>query len=309
MTRRTLIIALLSVMTAFPAIMAQRRVTPVTPSSNNTPATLIDKANEAKRKQPSEIPPSVIHYHDENGNDIMIDTLTGSEWVDSAALEEASKVKGRIYPRLHALSVGLDIWDPFMRCIGQHYGIGSAWVELSLHNWIKPYVEVGLGAASNTPAASNFTYRSPMAPFFKLGVNYNFLYNSNPDYQLLLGLRYGFTRFSYEITDVALSNDYWHEAVQLKIPSQSSTAGYLEFALSIKVKIWKQLSLGWTLKYHTLLHESQTPRGEAWYIPGYGTRGSTFTGAFSIIYTLPFNSGTSPKPSGSQTADADSDSQ
>jgi len=288
MTRRLILIAILTTVTAA-TMMGQRSVTPVKPSANNIPASLIDQAKEAKRKQPSEIPPSVVPYRDDSGNEILIDTLNGSEWVDSAAMAEAAKVKGRIHPRLHALAVGIDIWDPFMRCLGQDYGIGSAWLELSLHNWIKPYVEVGLGTATHTPDAGNFTYRSPMAPFFKLGVNYNFLYNSKPDYQLLLGLRYGFTNFSYGLSDVTIANDYWQESVSTTVPDQSSTTGYLELALSIKVKIWRQLSLGWTLKYHTLLHESPAPYGEAWYIPGYGTRGSSFTGGFSIIYTLPLS--------------------
>lgn len=275
-------------LTASAATMAQRRITPV-----NTPdKTRVTKdADEAKRKKTeSTIPPSVIHYHDPDGSTILIDTLTGKEYIDSTAIADAEKVKGRIYPKLFAVTAGIDIWDPVMRCLGQHYGGASIWGELSLHNWIKPIVEIGFGSANNTPDGNNFTYKSGMAPFFKLGVNYNFYYNSNPDYQLMAGLRYGTTRFSYEISQADYNNSYWGENMVFSIPKQTSTAGYGELSLGIKVLIWRNISMGWTLKYHFLLHESAATYGKPWYIPGYGSRNGALTGGFSIMYTIPLNS-------------------
>lgn len=278
------------------ASMAQRRITPVK-APDNTKVT--NPADEAKRKKTeSTIPASVIHYHDPDGNVILIDTLTGKEFVDSTAIADAEKVKGRIYPRLFAVTAGIDIWDPLMRCLGQHYGGASVWGELSLHNWIKPIVEIGFGGADNTPDGNNFTYRSAMAPFFKLGVNYNFYYNSNPDYQLLVGLRYGTSRFGYEISHADYTNSYWHENMVFTVPKQTTTAGYGELSLGVKVMVWRNISMGWTLKYHFLLHESATPYGKPWYIPGYGSRNGALTGGFSIMYTIPLSKN---EPKGEET--------
>ena len=45
--------------------------------------------------------------------------------------------------------------------------------------------------------------------------------------------------------------------------------------------------MGWAMKYHSILHESKAKYGKPMYIPGYGTRGSSITGAFSLMYVLP----------------------
>ena len=59
--------------------------------------------------------------------------------------------------------------------------------------------------------------------------------------------------------------------------------------IGLKVQIYKNISMGWNLKYHFIFHESKAKYGQPWYIPGYGSRGSAITGAFSIMYTLPLN--------------------
>ena len=72
-------------------------------------------------------------------------------------------------------------------------------------------------------------------------------------------------------------------------PGKRSSAGYFELVAGIKVKIGGPWSLGWALRYHSILHESDTPFGKSMYIPGYGKRNGAITGSFSIMYTLPLN--------------------
>ena len=43
------------------------------------------------------------------------------------------------------------------------------------------------------------------------------------------------------------------------------------------------------MKAHFIFHESKASYGKPWYIPGYGTRGTTFAGAINLIYTLPLS--------------------
>jgi len=292
--RTPLLILLIVIAAICTSTVAQRRVTPVTPPPAAVRHQPVATGKEGDEPAENPLPPSVIQYHDPSGKVILIDTISGTEYVDSAAIEAAAKPKGRIYPLMHAVTVGVNVWDPLMRCFGQHYGLFDVWAELSLHNWIKPVFEFGLGAADNTPDDGNFTYHSPTAPYFKIGVNYNFLYNSDPAYQFMAGLRYGFTSFNYELKNVTTSPGYWDEPSSFNVPRQTSTAGYGEFLLGLKVQIYKNISMGWSLKYHFIFHESQAPYGKPWYIPGYGSRGSAITGAFSIMYTLPLNPKSAP---------------
>lgn len=276
------VIVLLILSTVVP-LSAQRRVTPVDPGTGTT-GTAVKPAEVNSRA-------NVVEQHDASGNVVFVDTVTGKEWVDSTAIAPSKKM---IYPLLQSVSVGVDIWDPVMRILGQHYGLIGFWGELSLHNRYKAIVEVGLGSCDDTPDGSNFTYKSKMAPFFKIGAGYNIFYNSNPDYQFNIGLRYGFSAFSYEVTNVTVDEGYWNDPSHFNIPSQSTSAGYFEFVAGVKVKIAGPISLGWNVKYHTILHEGKAPLGEPMYIPGYGKRGGSITGSFSVIYTLGLNKKKAP---------------
>lgn len=267
---------------------AQRRITPVTPNSNAIPATERKKDTPARKQDDKK---NLVEFKDTQGNTVLVDTISGREYIDSTAIKEKNKLA---YPLFHEVTVGLNLWDPIMRCFGQKYGGAEIWGELSIHNRFKPVVEIGLGTADYTPEDGNYTYKSSTSPYFRIGMNYNFLYKSKPDYQFHAGIRYGFTSFSYEITDIHPVADYWQENATFNIPSQSSTVGFLDIVLGIRVKIVKNLSMGWAFKYHTILHESKNIYGEPWYIPGYGTRTSSIGGSLSVMYTIPLGKRTKP---------------
>ena len=261
----------------------RRRVSPVTTGAAQTQA-VNETRNDTARINAARRAAAGLTYVNDNGFTVYVDTIDGTEWIDSSAVRRIPKME---YPLWDALAVGVNVWDPIMRAFGQHYGIADAWVELSLHNRYKPIFEVGLGTARNTPAGMNFTNRSPLSVFFRHGANYNVLYNSNPDYSFFAGLRYGFAPFSFAVDNVTLDNPYWQEPVTFNIPSQRVTAGWFEFNLGLRVKIWGPVSAGWTIRYRTILHESRASYGKPWYIPGYGARNGAISGSFSIVYTIP----------------------
>lgn len=260
---------------------AKRRVTPV-----ETPATVTQTINEARndtaRIMQARIARST-HFHDEQGRTVYVDTVTGEQWMDSTALLPVVKMK---YPLLDAASVSVDIWDPLMRAFGQDYGLIGFGAEVSLHNRYKPVFELGFGQACHRPSGNNYTYKTPLSMFMRIGMNYNFLYNSSPDYQFYGGLRYGFSSFKYSVDDVTVDAPYWDETASFGIPSQSASVGWLEVVFGLRVKLWGPLSAGWAFKYHSILHESKNTYGNPWYIPGYGSRSASVTGSFSLTYTF-----------------------
>lgn len=258
--------------------LAQRKITPV----KSRPATGVVPTAERKKEDDKS---HLAEMRDAQGNVVFVDTITGMEWVDSTANEKSKKM---IYPRMESLTLGVNVWDPAMRLLGSDYGGFDVSAELSLYNRYKPVFEFGMGASDITPDGQNYTFHTPLSPYFKIGINYNFLFNSNPRYQLYAGIRYGFTPYKYEVKDVTLPPGYWKEQVGFDIPSQSATAGYFEFMAGVRVEMWKNISLGWSVKYHTILHESKSQYGQPMYIPGYGKRGGSFTGSFTISYTIPF---------------------
>lgn len=272
-----------------PDTMAQRRITPVTaPDAHRQP---VDSALILKRQLEQRRARST-HYQGADGRTIMVDTVTGTEWIDSTLLPTQPKMK---YPLLYDITIGANIWDPIMRIFNQKYGGIDFVASLNLHNRYFPTIEVGIGMAKNTPSGNNFTYRSPLAPYFKIGADYNFLYNSNPDYKFFAGVRYGFSNFRYEIPEAMLPDDYWGDHVDISIPPTSVTVGWFEIGVGLRVHVWGPISAGWSVKYHTLLHHSSVKTGDPWYIPGYGTFNSSLSGAFIFSYTIGFNKNKTPK--------------
>jgi hypothetical protein len=266
-------------------LSAQRRVTPVVPLEPGT-APKKEKKEDFDRSR-------LVEKSDAQGNIILVDTVSGTEFIDSTLMKAPPKME---YPLLHEVIVGLNFWDGAMRVFGQKYGLADVWGEVSLHNRYFPYFAFGMGNCNDTPAGKNYTFKTPTAPYFKIGASYNFLYNSNPDYKLQMGLRYGFTTYKWNLEDVTVDEGYWGDPSHFSLMNQKHTAGYLEVTLGLKVQIIKQFSLGWHIVYHSILHETTNPNGQPMYIPGYGKRSSAITGNFSLIYTIPLSKKPTPIP-------------
>ena len=224
-----------------------------------------------------------VEYRDETGHTVMVDTVTGEEWVDSTLLPKPPKMK---YPLMYRIEVGVNIWDAVMRIFGQKYGLVDFSAALNMHNRYIATVEAGIGTAHKTPETMNYTYVSPLAPYFKVGADYNFVYNSSPDYRFVAGLRYGISMFSYRLEDATFNQEYWGQTGIIPFPSQRVTAGWLEFVLGLRVKIVGPVSAGWMFRYHYMLHQTKSDTGEAWYVPGFGPVKTPITGSFSIVYNL-----------------------
>ena len=273
-------------LSAVPLSQAQRRVTPVQPAGSG-----LQGVNELKANGDSIDVSKLVETHDDKGNVVLVDTITGKEMTDSVA--KMNKPEGRVpkmqQPLLHSVSVSVDFWDPVMRLFGQKYGLVEFAAHLNLHNRYIPVVEVGLGTTDYTPEDNNYTYKVPVTPYFRIGADYNFLYNSNPDYLVTAGLRLGYSHFNYEVNDVTLNSGYWDETATFNLPRQSCSFTYLQVLFGLRVKIAGPVSMGWNFRYKAKLHESKAAYGKPWYIPGFGSRGSAVTGSFYVAYVLPLH--------------------
>ncbi len=225
----------------------------------------------------------VLHYYDKHGEPLDEPVLF---------LAELDTVKSSgpkpVYPLLYSASVGFNFFDGIMQLAGQTHASFDVWASISLHNWFEPVVELGIGYADNHPDDGNFHYKGKPSIYGKIGINYNFLYKSNPDYQVFLGLRGGFSSFSYEITDITISSSYWDQTNNFLILDQKAHAFYGEILAGLKVNLWKGISMGWSVRYRRKFKSTNGTNSTPWFIPGYGTN-APLSASFSVIYTLPFD--------------------
>lgn len=254
-----------------PAVKPARKITPV-------------DIDEHKREP-------VLHYYDKHGE------LMDEPVMFLATLDTITKPKSKpVYPAYNGVSVGVNFGDAVMMAFGQKYGSYDVWADVSLWNWLFPVVEAGVGFCNASPDNRNFTYKVKPSLYFKVGLNYNFLYKSNPDYQLFLGIRAGMSHFGWDATGISITSDYWQETERFDMKGLKSTSFYGEALAGIKVKIVSHFSLGWSVRYKFPFHtRTSKPAGlpagltdaapsSPWFIPGYG---SNFGFTLSAIWTIP----------------------
>lgn len=235
--------------------------------------TPVDVDNE-KPQQPR------LHYYDKHGNKLeqpvyfLADTDTVSKTSPASP-----------WPLFNGVTVGVNFFDAAMLIARQSFASFDAHVAVSLHNWVFPTLECGIGFSKNHEEGSEMIYRTHPSPYVKLGIDYNFLYKSTPDYMAGLGIRFGWSRPSYEITDASISAPYWDQTSTFSIYNQSVNAWFGEALAAVKVKIWQGLSLGWSIRYRFKLKIPDASSSTPWFIPGYGG-GSPLTATFSLMYTF-----------------------
>ena len=206
----------------------------------------------------------------------------------AAAVAEARKDSLRRvykhYPLLTDFSVGLNFAEPLFMIFGQSYGNVDVNATLNMWNRLQPTIELGLGWANSSPEDEDFSYKCKPSPYFKVGVNYNFMFKNSPDYQALFGLRLGYSPFSYDMTYTISSTNH------LNVSGQSSYALWGEAGIGLKVKLWDRLSMGWMARYHGIFNYGKSEDSSPWFVPGYGPRTGSLGFSFSIYYTLPIRS-------------------
>lgn len=221
-----------------------------------------------------------LHYYDIHGDklDQPVYFLTETDTVE----KESPKSP---WPLYNGVSVGFNFFDAAMLIAGQSYASFDVNASVSLHNWFFPTLECGLGFSNNHEDGTSMVYRTHPSPYIKLGIDYNFLYKSTPDYKVGLGIRFGWARPSYEIRGASVSSPYWDQTSEFDITHQSVSAWFGEALAGIRVKIWREISLGWSVRYRFKMKIPDASSSTPWFIPGYGGS-SPLSATFSIIYTF-----------------------
>lgn len=273
MKRAIAIVALVTALAALvPQAHAQRRINPVEPEQE------LRILSKEEIKQVKDRAKAEQHYADSLAKDSIKNDTT----------KLAGKIK---HPKLMNVAVGLNVWDPLMRAFGKNYGGGSVWGALNLYNKYFPVAELGIGMADDTPEDGNYTYKGKTTLFAKVGMNYNFMADKDARYQLYAGLRFGWSAFRYDVTDITVGDGYWADSHTFDILDQKSHAFWGELLVGLQVNIVKNFSLGWAVRYQVPFSIKDNVNSRPWYIPGFGIRDNKLNVNLSLIYEFPLNSG------------------
>jgi len=210
-------------------------------------------------------------------------------------------------PVYHGWSVHVDILSPFMNLIhGNIYGAEGQF-DINLYNRVFPIFEFGYADATCT-LPSNATYKTS-APYARVGLNYGLLrpFNRKGDHRSLacypfVGIRYGMAFMNYNINNVVIEDTYWKTQRVENYSKPFEYTGWVELLGGVRINLVKGFTMGWSVRFRTLLHTTADAKAFVWYVPGYGkSDGNAFTFNYTLGYTFSIDQRQSTKDKGQRT--------
>ena len=190
------------------------------------------------------------------------------------------------------VQLGVDVYRPFQ---DKYYGQQGTQYELNAAvdcaHWILEG-DWGWGnihwKGHNKETRTSSTYTSK-GQYFRMGLNYNLLQDTPDKNTAFLGFRYAQSFFEdYLISRVHYDSTGPIKDVYDPINSKQSnvTARWLEATAGIKVKVWKLLYIGGTIRYKFGLHLYGTGAHTPYDIPGWGLNKGTEAFGFNLYLSL-----------------------
>lgn len=145
------------------------------------------------------------------------------------------------------------------------------------------------GYADFTYTQYNYTYTNN-GIFFRSGIDLNLMKPKKTQglYWGGLGLRYGISRFTYEIPSLETEN-YWGKTIS-SAPKQTNWGHFLEASPGVKADVFKNFSLGWSINIRMLLYTGTGNDLRPVYLPGFGDASKKLrTGmSYYIVWNIPY---------------------
>ncbi len=196
--------------------------------------------------------------------------------------------------------VGADIYGIGSKLLGGDYLSSEVSVAVNLKNKYIPTLELGYGS-SDTWGETGIYYKA-QAPYVRIGMDYNTMANKKEKNSFLfVGARYGFTSFTYDVKNAPLTDPIWGDdivppledgiwggSIDFNHTGMKATMHWIELVGGIKVQIYKNFNMGWSIRYKFKASASVSENGNPWYVPGFGKFNSSTLGiTYSLIYKLP----------------------
>ena len=167
------------------------------------------------------------------------------------------------------------------------YGSVEAALRLNLKNTYFPIAEVGYGKCSTDDFNTKVKYKAN-APYFRLGFDYNLLKDKFQDNRLYLGLRYGISKFNYDISGPSMTDPIWGGSGAFDIDGIDCTSHWAEIVFGAEVKIYRNFHMSWAVRYKSEISSTKSDFSKPSCIPGYGytTNSTCWGGTYSLIFDL-----------------------
>ncbi len=196
-------------------------------------------------------------------------------------------------PLLNGITVQADLASVVSSILskGETYSTEGS-VQFDIKQKYYPIVELGFGGAYKL-SVDNIDFKAN-GLFGRIGVDINLLKQKKDakasNNLFLAGARVGVTNLRYDITNISITDNYWGGTEILNFTDRPATKVWFEIVAGVRVKVFKNIVMGWTVRNKNLLNQDKEGEISSWYIPGFGINSNSTWG---FNYTLGYRFNTS----------------
>lgn len=197
------------------------------------------------------------------------------------AAQPADTVKRSFRPT--GLRLGADLVAPVYAFADSRYGGYELNADVDFYRY---YLTVDAGRWQRQFTGSRSRYENS-GNYFRAGIDVNFLKNDPDDNMLFFGFRYARSRFNESVERTA-TDPVWGTRTEVQT-AEGRRAGWMEITGGLRVKMYRFIWMGYTVRYKFGLHAKNTSGPEMYDVPGYGSTFKPVTWGFNylILFRLP----------------------
>ena len=175
----------------------------------------------------------------------------------------------------------MDLFGAIQRQVSD-YGQYEAFLRLNLKEKYFPTFELGRGDAEHKDPETKETVKSK-GLYGRVGCDFNVMKNKHDIYKVLVGFRYGYSKFDFEYHHPGVKDPIWLDTKACSFEDKGCYAHWIEGVFGVDAKIIGPVHLGWTVRYRRRIASSDCDMGDVWYVPGFGRSDKTnLGGTFNI---------------------------
>ena len=154
------------------------------------------------------------------------------------------------------------------------------------------FVVANYGLSNYKLTEDTYAYEND-GSYLSLGADINFM-NKDPHLNVaFFGLRYATSSFTDKLdydTKAAIQSEIGWPSTRETVSNGNAKANWYEMVSGLKIRVVKQLYMGFTLRFKFMMKVKQTENFRPYYIPGFGKniKESNFGFNYYVSYRLPF---------------------
>ena len=183
-------------------------------------------------------------------------------------------------------TLSVDAYGPVAYAVSD-YGTAEAALRLNLKNTFFPIVEAGYGKCTKDDVNTKVVYEVN-APYMRVGLDINMLKDKFQHNRLYLGARYGFSSYQYDISGPEMVDPIWGGGEAFSLNGVNCTSHWGELIFGVEVRVFKNLHMGWAVRYKREISSTKNEYAKPCCIPGYGytTNSTCWGGTYNLIFDL-----------------------